>query len=162
MSGDSQFQGATVFKALVQRGFELHPDGVRVVLLGLGLMAAYHLGKTRPETSTSVRSESGAVCYLAVNNRSNGNEGRLCVSHLASLVGSVLLEDVASSDHHPGCLDTVERSALLLLHQDLINKTNQLTKRSIALITLIYNLICFVQISLSFIKAFTFKKTAVI
>lgn len=38
------------------------------------------------------------------------------VSHFASLVGSVLLEDVAGSDHHPGRLDTVECPALLLLH----------------------------------------------
>lgn len=38
----------------------------------------------------------------------------------------MLLEDVASSDHHPGCLYPVERSALLLLHQDLIKKTNKL------------------------------------
>lgn len=84
---------------------------------------------------TEVSGQTLVRCvFLAVNNRSIGNEGRLCVSHLASLVGSVLLEDVASSDHHPGCLDTVERSALLLLHQDLINKTNQLTKRSIVFI----------------------------
>lgn len=45
-----------------------------------------------------------------------------CVSHLSSLVGCVLLEDVASSDHHPGRLYPVESSALLLLHQDLISK----------------------------------------
>lgn len=47
------------------------------------------------------------------------------VLHLASLVGGMLLEDVASSDHHPGCLNTVERSALLLLHQDLISRISQ-------------------------------------
>lgn len=121
MSGNSQFQGATVFEALVQRGFKLHPDGVRVVLLGLGLVAAHHLEKTG-------QSQVRGVFWGAVNNRSDGNEGRSCVPHLASLVGGVLLEDVAGSDHHPGCLDTVERSALLLLHQDLINKTNQLRK----------------------------------
>lgn len=45
-----------------------------------------------------------------------------CLSHLASLVGGVLLEDVAGADHHPGCLDTIECSALLLLHEDLMNK----------------------------------------
>lgn len=43
MSGNGQFQGATVLKALVQRGFKLYPDGVWVVLLGLGLMTAHHL-----------------------------------------------------------------------------------------------------------------------
>lgn len=42
-SGDSQLQGAAVFKALVQGGFELHPDGVGVVLLRLTLVAAHHL-----------------------------------------------------------------------------------------------------------------------
>lgn len=44
VSGHSQLQGAAVFKALVQGGFEVYPDGVRVVLLGLGLVAAHHLG----------------------------------------------------------------------------------------------------------------------
>lgn len=39
-----------------------------------------------------------------------------CVPHLAGLVSSVLLEDVTCSDHHPGCLDAVKCSALLLLH----------------------------------------------
>ena len=43
MSGNSQFQGAAVFKALVQRWFKLHPGGVRVVLLSLSLIAAHHL-----------------------------------------------------------------------------------------------------------------------
>jgi len=61
----------------------------------------------------------------------------------------MLLEDVAGSDHHPGCLDTVERSALLLLHQDLINKTNQLTNGSI-----VFNIR-----RVSFTKASTFKLT---
>lgn len=125
MSGNSQFQGATVFKALIQRWFKLHPGGVRVVLLGLGLVAAHHLGKKNVDISGQIQIQ---CIFLAV---SNGNEGGLCVSHLASLIGSVLLEDVASSDHHPGCLDTVKRSALLLLHQDLINKANQLTRSSI-------------------------------
>lgn len=81
--------------------------------------------------------------------------------HLASLVGGMLLEDVASSDHHPGCLNAVERSALLLLHQDLINKISQLTKRSMVL-TMCTIAIVFTQISLTFIKAFTIKVTAAI
>lgn len=46
--------------------------------------------------------------------------------HFASLVSGVLLQDVARPDHHPCCLDTVERAALLLLHQDLTSKHNQL------------------------------------
>lgn len=83
------------------------------------------------------------VCFSDLNDRLNHNEGGLCVSHLASLVGSVLLEDVASSDHHPGCLDTVERSALLLLHQDLPNRTSELTIWSAVVIVLFNNFICF-------------------
>lgn len=43
MSGDGQFQGATVFKALVQWGIELYSDGVGVIRLGVGLMAAHDL-----------------------------------------------------------------------------------------------------------------------
>lgn len=43
VSGDGQFQGAAVFEALVERGFEVEPDGVGVVLLGLGFVAAHHL-----------------------------------------------------------------------------------------------------------------------
>lgn len=43
MSGYSQIQRAAVFEALVQRRLKLHPDGVRVVLLSLGLVAAHHL-----------------------------------------------------------------------------------------------------------------------
>lgn len=43
-------------------------------------------------------------------------------SYLASLVGSVFLEDVTRSDHHPGGLDPVKGSAFLLLHQDLLKK----------------------------------------
>lgn len=59
VSGDGQFEGAAVFKALVQGGFELHPDGVGVVLLGLGLVAAHHLvagqkKKVRSNTSSRV------------------------------------------------------------------------------------------------------------
>lgn len=46
MSGHGQLQGAAVFKALVQGGFEVYPHGVRVVFLGLGLLAAHHLGDT--------------------------------------------------------------------------------------------------------------------
>lgn len=85
-----------------------------------------------------------------------------CVFHLASLVGGMLLEDVASSDHHPGCLDSVERSALLLLHQHLIDKI-RLTKGPMVLIVLMCTVaIVFTQISLTFIKAFTLKVTAAI
>lgn len=124
MSRNSQFQGATVFKALVQRGFKLHPNSVWVVLLGLGLMAAHHLERKQDRTKVD-RSGQSHGWTIAVNN--------WCSSHLASLVGSVLLEDVAGSDHHPGCLYPVECSALLLLHQDLINKTNKVAKWSIAL-----------------------------
>lgn len=51
MSANGQFQGTTVFKALIQRRFKLNPDGVRVILLGLGLMAAYHLRKNTPNQS---------------------------------------------------------------------------------------------------------------
>lgn len=43
VSGDGQFQGAAVFEALIQGGFKLEPDGVGVVLLGLGFIAAHHL-----------------------------------------------------------------------------------------------------------------------
>lgn len=43
VSGNGQFQGAAVFEALIQRGFKLEPDGVGVVLLGLGFVAAHHL-----------------------------------------------------------------------------------------------------------------------
>ena len=46
-------------------------------------------------------------------------KGALDSLYLPSLVSSMLLQDVACSDHHPGCLDTVERSALLLLDQHL-------------------------------------------
>lgn len=53
---------------------------------------------------------------------------RACVSDFSSLVGCVLLEDVASSDHHPGGLYPVEGSALLLLHQDLINIMQDVSK----------------------------------
>lgn len=43
VSGDGQFQGAAVFEALIQRRFKIEPDGVGVVLLGLGFVAAHHL-----------------------------------------------------------------------------------------------------------------------
>lgn len=46
VSGHGQLQGAAVFKALVQGRLEVYPDGVRVVFLGLGLVAAHHLGAT--------------------------------------------------------------------------------------------------------------------
>lgn len=57
VSGDGQFQGAAVFKALVERGFKLEPDGVGVVLLGLGLVAAHHLlakGNKMPNHDTII------------------------------------------------------------------------------------------------------------
>lgn len=50
------------------------------------------------------------------------------MSDFSSLVGCVLLEDVASSDHHPGRLYPVEGSALLLLHQDLISIMQEVSK----------------------------------
>lgn len=46
VSSHSQFQGAAVLKALVQGRFKVYPHGVRVIFLGLGLVAAHHLGKT--------------------------------------------------------------------------------------------------------------------
>lgn len=58
VSGDGQLQGAAVFKALVEGGFELEPDGVGVVLLGLGLVAAHHLlakGNKSLTTTTEAR-----------------------------------------------------------------------------------------------------------
>lgn len=53
VSGDGQFQGAAVFKALVERGFKLELDGVGVVLLGLGLVAAHHLPANSDKTVTT-------------------------------------------------------------------------------------------------------------
>lgn len=52
VSGYGQFQGAAVFKALVERGFKLEPDSVGVVLLGLGLVAAHHLLAKGDKTPT--------------------------------------------------------------------------------------------------------------
>lgn len=40
----------------------------------------------------------------------------------------MFLEDVAGADHHPGGLDPVEGSALLLLHQDLVGGTQEVSK----------------------------------
>lgn len=45
VSSHRQFQGAAVLKALVQGRFKVYPHGVRVVFLGLGLVAAHHLGR---------------------------------------------------------------------------------------------------------------------
>lgn len=56
------------------------------------------------------------------------------MSDFSSLVGGVLLEDVASSDHHPGGLYPVEGSALLLLHQDLINIMQDVSKAALPLL----------------------------
>lgn len=61
MSGNGQLQGTTVFKALVQGGFKLHPDSVRVILLGLGLMAAHHLEKQRRREQ---KHEAGVRCVF--------------------------------------------------------------------------------------------------
>lgn len=42
--------------------------------------------------------------------------------HLAGLVCRMLLQDVPCTNHHPSGLDTVKRSALLLLHQHLMGE----------------------------------------
>lgn len=84
----------------------------------------------------------------------------LCVLHLARLVGGVLLENVASSDHHPSCLNAVERSALLLLHQDLINEISQL--KGSMLLTMCPTATVFTQTNPIFATAFTMKVTAAV
>lgn len=58
MSGHGQLQGAAVFKALVQGRFEVYPDGVRVIFLGLGLVAAHHLEAVHRQRQTASRSDS--------------------------------------------------------------------------------------------------------
>lgn len=64
MSGHGQFQGATVFKALVQRRLEVHPDGVRVVLLGLCLVAAHHLKRIKTGKQPSRQDRVRRVWWL--------------------------------------------------------------------------------------------------
>lgn len=120
MSGHGQLQGAAVFKALVQGRFEVYPDGVRVILLGLGLVAAHHLGCGGGDRQGGQRPGGGGS---GDSRKAEDGDKRCGESDFSSLVGCVLLEDVAGADHHPGGLDPVEGSALLLLHQDLVGTT---------------------------------------
>lgn len=69
MSGHGQLQGAAVFKALVQGRFEVYPDGVRVVFLGLGLVAAHHLRGNRQD-----RQSQGRTTAQINTEDNNGNK----------------------------------------------------------------------------------------